>query len=93
MLSTDVPALMKVIEVDEAMKAGTDQVGIRGGVMANLEDNPFSNKTLEAQNDDWVIEPDELLKFNDIFFSLNPLNGKVRKSAVSYLETSKLREC
>ena len=91
MLSSDVPALLKIIELDEAQKAENQEVGIRGGVMENLKDNPFANNNLEATSDEWVIEQDELLKFNDIFFSLNPVNGKVRKQAVSYLEQSKLQ--
>ena len=92
MLGTDVPALMKLIEQDEAEKAGTEKVGIRGGVMENLKNNPFSSNALESHNDEWVIEQSELLKYNDIFFSLEPEKGRVRKAAVSYLEKSSLRD-
>lgn len=89
MLGTDVPALMKLIEQDEAEKG--DRHGIRGGVMENLKNNPFSNNALESHSDEWVIEQSELLKYNDIFFSLEPEKGRVRKSAVSYLQKSNLR--
>lgn len=86
MLARDVPAMMKMIQADEAMKQD-GQPSIIGGVMDHLKDNPFgANGYGEGVYDgvdeeDWVVRKPKEEKYDAIFMSLGPSNGKVSGNA------------
>merc|ERR1712178_225561 len=86
MLARDVPQMMKMIQADEAKKQD-GQPSIIGGVMEHLKDNPFgANGYGEGVYDgvdeeDWVVRKQKEEKYDPIFLSLGPTNGKISGNA------------
>lgn len=99
MLAKDIAELMKLIQREEAvaaMKVKEEGPTVKGGAFTSSKDNPFSEKWGVGINmgvdagEDWVVGQDKP-KYDEIFQSLKPINGKIKGSAVKpIMEKSKL---
>ena len=83
MLSEDIATLMKMIPQEADVK--TNQPVVKGGAFTTFDDSPFGVGTGEGADkgrgeEEWVVSKDRY-KYDEIFQSLNPINGKITGAA------------
>lgn len=95
MLAEDIARLMSQIPHEEEKRNDTTSGVIKGGAFEGCNESPFGIGKLEGADkgrgeDEWVVGRDRY-KYDEIFQSLGPINGKVTgASAKSELVKSKL---
>lgn len=82
MLANDIARLMTQIPAEEA---NICDIPVKGGAFDGVSESPFTVGAGEGIDkgrgeDDWVVSHDRY-KYDNIFASLNPINGKITGSA------------
>ena len=85
MLAEDIAQLMQMIPQEEARNYDEKEPAVRGGAFDGVNDSPFGVGAGEGVNmgrgeNEWVVAKDQY-KYDEIFNSLNPINGKVTGAA------------
>ncbi|THD21543.1 Receptor Mediated Endocytosis [Fasciola hepatica] len=94
MLSNDIAKLMQMIPQEQKAVAKIPEPAVRGGAF-DSQHTPFSYQASEGINQgmfesDWIVGR-EKVKTDEIFFTLNPVNGKISgESARSHMIKSQL---
>lgn len=95
MLAEDIARLMSQIPHEEEKRTDTTSGVIKGGAFEGCNESPFGIGKLEGADkgrgeDEWIVGRDRY-KYDEVFQSLGPINGKVTgASAKSELVKSKL---
>lgn len=83
MLAEDIATLMKMIPHENEVR--TDEPSVKGGAFDSYNESPFSIGCGEGADkgrgeEEWVVSKDRY-KYDEIFQSLNPINGKITGAA------------
>src|SRR6218665_1375134 len=95
MLAEDISRLMNMIPKEEESRSETTSGVVKGGAFEGYNESPFGIGRLEGVDkgrgeEEWIVGRDRY-KYDEVFQSLNPINGKITGAAAkSELVKSKL---
>lgn len=95
MLAEDIARLMNMIPKEEESRSETTSGTVKGGAFEAYNESPFGIGKLEGVDkgrgeEEWIVGRDRY-KYDEVFQSLNPINGKISGAAAkSELVKSKL---